>query len=456
MLGVGSTVPVVRASVMKEGEETEQLGRGVAAPGALPGATVQACVIEVVEGPSEKQTWSSQGERCAIGSHERNDLVLADRTVSRFHCEIRLCEDGATVVDLGSRNGTIVDGVPVMEAWLRDGSILRLGETSLQVRFASEAHSIKLSPRTRFGTLVGRSVAMRATFAQLEAAARTDGTVLVVGETGTGKEEVAHSLHEASERADGPFIVVDCGAMPEGLLESELFGHERGAFTGALATRVGAFEAAHGGTIFLDEIGEMPIELQPRLLRVLERREVRRVGSNATRTVDVRVVAATNRDLRTEVNEGRFREDLYYRLAVLEIELPPLRERPEDIPLIAESLLDRMHVDDDARAVVTDEVLAGLTRGSWPGNVRQLRNYLAHLVALREPPRGPAMAESGASIVDARVPYEQARRDALLDFERRYLVSLLALHEDNVAEAARTAGMNRAYLYRLLHRHGLR
>ena len=452
MLGMGSLVPVL----VKDGEETEQLGRGVAAPGALPGATVQACAIEVVEGPSEKQTWSSHGERCAIGSHERNDLVLSDRTVSRFHCEIRLCEDGATVADLGSRNGTIVDGVPVMEAWLRDGSILRVGETSLQVRFASEGHTIKLSPRTRFGTLVGRSVAMRATFAQLEAAARTDGTVLVIGETGTGKEEVAHSLHEASSRADGPFIVVDCGAMPEGLLESELFGHERGAFTGALTTRVGAFEAANGGTIFLDEIGEMPIELQPRLLRALERREVRRVGSNATRTVDVRVIAATNRELRTEVNEGRFREDLYYRLAVLEIELPPLRERPEDIPLIAEALLDRMHLDDEARSVVTDEVLAGLARGSWPGNVRQLRNYLAHLVALREPPRGPVMAESGASVVDARVPYEQARRDALLDFERRYLVSLLSLHGDNVAEAARTAGMNRAYLYRLLHRHGLR
>jgi transcriptional regulator with GAF, ATPase, and Fis domain len=439
-----------------EGDETEQLDGAVGGPGALPGATVQACAIEVVEGPSEKQTWSSRGEKCAIGSHAGNDLVLSDRTVSRFHCEVRLCEEGATVADLGSRNGTKVDGVTVMEAWLRDGSFLKLGETSLQIRFAGGGHSLKLSPRTRFGNLVGRSVPMRATFAQLEAAARTDSTVLLIGETGTGKEEVAQSLHELGERSEAPLVVVDCGAMPEGLLESELFGHERGAFTGAVAARVGAFESASGGTIFLDEIGEMPLELQPRLLRVLERREVRRVGSNETREIDVRVIAATNRDLRAEVNEGRFREDLYYRLAVIEIELPPLRERPEDIPLIAEALIDRMHLDEDARSLLDDDVLSNLARGSWPGNVRQLRNYLAHFAALREPPPGATLESTGSATVDARVPYERARRHALLDFERRYLVALLDLYGDNVTEAARTAGMNRAYLYRLLRRHGLR
>jgi DNA-binding NtrC family response regulator len=443
--------------VWKDAEETElDPSLPHVAKAAAVDVPVQRFHLEVVEGPSAGTTWTASADRCAIGSHESSDLVLDDRTVSRFHCEIAYDATAARVKDLGSRNATLVDGVRVADAWLRDGSLLRLGQSVVRFHVDAGTNTLRVSAKAQFGSMIGESVAMRAAFALLERAAASDATVLVEGETGTGKEEAALSIHESSARAGNPFVVIDCSALPENLLESELFGHERGAFTGATDRRIGAFEAASTGTVFIDEIGELPLNLQPKLLRVLERRTVRRLGSHTQIPVDLRIVTATNRDLRTEVNEGRFREDLYYRLAVLEIELPPLRERPEDIPLIAEALLERMHLDDEAREVVTDEIMSGLARGSWPGNVRQLRNYLAHLVALREPPRGPAMTESGASVVDARVPYEQARRDALLDFERRYLVSLLSLHGDNVAEAARTAGMNRAYLYRLLHRHGLR
>jgi len=440
--------------------ETEDLGAvGTGAATSPPVASVQGCVLEVIDGPKGRRSHTSRGERVRIGSHERNDLILDDRTVSRFHCEVRLSEDGARLSDLGSRNGTLLDGVPIVEAYLRDQSVIKLGETTLRFRFASDRQQLRLSPRTRFGTLVGRSVAMRATFAELERASETDSTVLLIGETGTGKEEAARSVHDASGRAEGAFVVVDCGSIPETLLESELFGHERGAFTGALQKRIGAFASADGGTVFLDEIGEMPIDLQPRLLRVLESRIVRPLGSEETRSVDVRVIAATNRDLRAEVNEGRFREDLYYRLAVLEIELPPVRQRPDDIPLLAEHLVEHMTDDEEeARSILDDALLAQLSRNTWPGNVRQLRNYLEYYVALREM---PPMAMTGDEVpggppVDPRIPYEVARRQALDDFERRYLAALLEAHDGNVSEAARRAGMNRAYLHRLLRRHSLR
>ena len=401
--------------------------------------------------------WESQGTTCAIGSHESNDIVIADPAVSRFHCELRVLGSAIRVHDMESTNGTLLDGVPVVIGIVRDGSVLQLGRASLRVAFGAASNRIATSTRSEFGSLVGTSWAMRACFAMLERAAASDATVLLEGESGTGKEGAATALHAASRRASRPFIVIDCGAVPAGLLESELFGHEKGAFTGASERRTGAFEAAHGGTVFLDEIGELPAELQPKLLRVLEQREVRRVGANTPTPIDVRIVAATNRDLRAEVNAARFRADLYYRLAVVRIGLPPLRQRPEDLPILVDRIVATLGLADDVAARLrAPAFVASLTRGAWPGNVRELRNYLERCAVLDDLAAvtlGSDAAAGGG--VDVAQPFAEARDLVLAEFERRYVEQLLRVHRGNVSAAARASGIDRTYLHRLMRRHGL-
>jgi transcriptional regulator with GAF, ATPase, and Fis domain len=432
-------------------------------PGFAGPATVSRIRVSVVEGPGAGAAHEAARERLSIGSHELNDLVIEDPTVSRFHCELRVEAEGPVIVDLRSRNGTIVDGVRVREALLRSGSLIGLGAAT--VRFEVVAHvgaePEAALPATRFGALVGVSRAMRQTIALLGKAAGSDVTVLLEGETGTGKGRAAEAVHAASGRAAGPFVVVDCGAIPANLLESELFGHEKGAFTGADRQRIGAFEEASGGTLFLDEIGELPQELQPKLLRVLENRELRRVGANRFLPVDLRVIAATNRDLRAEVNAGRFRSDLYYRLAVVKIPIPPLRDRPEDIPAIVDGLLEQMKAPKAAAARLrTPGFLSAIMRGSWPGNVRELRNHVERSLVFADEGVLPLDSDVAARDVDASVgellPYSEARRIAQDAFERQYLSALLKKSGGKVAQAAQIAGMDRVYLYRLLRRQGLK
>ena len=410
------------------------------------------------------QAFQSEGLTCSLGAHPSNHVVLQDRTVSRFHCEVRAGEDGVRLIDLESKNGTFVDGVRVTSAWLKEGSTLQLGDTTLRFHLIPERAAIPISAHDTFGGLDGKSVAMRTVFAILERVAPTDSTVLLEGETGTGKEATAEAIHEKSKRAKGPFVVVDCGAIPGNLLESELFGHERGAFTGAVAQRIGAFEAANHGTVFLDELGELPPELQPKLLRVLEQRTIRRLGNTSRVDVDVRVIAATNRRLRQEVNEGRFRSDLYYRLAVIKVELPPLRERHGDIPPLVEAFLEQWGSPKSAvERLTAPTFLRRLEQAAWPGNVRELRNYLERcLVFDSPPPISQAMGDSPSSreptpdIPDATLSYADARAHALAAFERHWLPALVDYHDGNVSKAARAAGIDRAYLHRLLRRHGLR
>ena len=424
--------------------------------GGIEPLAVRQFVLVGVEGPLVGRTWTSTGDACAIGSHPSNDVVLDDRTVSRFHCELHMKTAGLLIRDLGSRNGTFVDGVRVVEAFVRSGSLLRLGDSAVRLEVGAASNALPLSTRTDFGSLIGRSTPMRAAFAVLERAARTDSTVLVEGETGTGKGAAAEGIHQESERHDGPFVVVDCSAIAQTLLETELFGHERGAFTGAIADRAGAFEEANGGTVFLDEVGELPLELQPKLLRVLESREVRRVGSNLVRRVDVRIVAATNRDLRAEVNAGRFRPDLFFRLAVIRVVMPPLRQCFEDLPLLTERLVRGLGGDpDSARAILTPELLSGLEHWSWPGNVRELRNYVERCLLFHEAlPVHPSQTVSEAEPpVDDSLPYVEARRKALDAFERKYVLALVKKHGGSVAEAAKAAEINRVSFYRLLRRH---
>ena len=414
--------------------------------------------LRVVEGPAQGKTWESSGASCSIGSHEKNDLAIDDATVSRFHCEIHVDADGARIRDTKSRNGTVVDGVQVIEAFLRTGSRVRLGRTVLELELGAETNLLPLSSRSRFGSLTGTSTAMRAAFAMLERAAERDVTVLLEGETGTGKSQAARSIHDAGARRNKPFLVVDCGAMIGTLLESELFGHEKGAFTGATERRIGVFEEAKGGTVFLDEVGELPIDLQPKLLRALEAREIRRVGANQHLPVDVRVIAATNRDLRADVNTGRFRADLYFRLAVVTIAMPPLRKRPEDIPaLIAEILASLRAPEDEAAPLRAPELLARCSGAAWPGNVRELRNFLERCLVMRAalPVTGADAASPGEMIVDPDAPYAQERDRILKEFELRYFTALLRRHGGKVASAAKTAGLDRRYLYRILGRLGI-
>jgi len=311
--------------------------------------------------------------------------------------------------------------------------------------------------------MVGQSSPMRAVFDTLALAAASDATVLLEGETGTGKEITAEAVHRGSRRRDKPFLVVDCGAIPPQLLESELFGHERGSFTGAVSSRQGVFEAAAGGTVFLDEIGELSIDLQPKLLRVLERREVRRIGTNQHMPVNVRLVAATNRALREQVAARKFRSDLYYRLAVVELRLPPLRERLSDLPLLVEHIARTLGPldSDTARVMHSGEFLAKLARHDWPGNIRELRNHLERCVALHDfsaphPSASASAMPTPETAAGIGRPLREARDEWVNSFEKRYLEELLRVNDNRVSVAARSAGVDRIYFYRLLWKHGLR
>ncbi|MCE9580746.1 MAG: sigma 54-interacting transcriptional regulator [Deltaproteobacteria bacterium] len=433
----------------------------------LPRPVVATVHVEVLAGPDAGRSFEV-ADRLVIGTHESSTVLLTDRTVSRFHCEIVRDDERLLIRDLGSRNGTFLEGVQVREAYCTPGLGIVLGETRLVVQVTNHETPVDTSTRDRFGFMNGRSAAMRQVFATLERVAPTDATVLLLGETGTGKEVAAESIHRESTRARGPFVVVDCGAIPSELLESELFGHDRGAFTGAIRTREGAFVAASGGTIFLDEIGELPKDLQPKLLRALSRRAIKPVGREGYIDIDVRVIAATNRDLRQEVNADRFRGDLYYRLAVVEVQLPSLRQRLDDLPVLVEAILDDVRArPGDRSRILAAAFLDHLRQHAWPGNIRELRNAIERALALRpwelapvpEAPIEPASAPVRGDLapaVDLTRPFKEARDEWTGTFERAYLGALLDAHGGNIRAAAKAAGIDRVHLYRLLARHGLR
>jgi DNA-binding NtrC family response regulator len=418
------------------------------------------CRVRILYGSDAGAELALPAVGVVVGADAACDVVLADPAASAKHLTIVPRNNGFEVTDLGSKNGTFLDGVAVTKALVPVGTTLRVGSTLVQLLPGEETVEIPPSAATSFGAMVGASLAMRQIYAVLERASRSDAPVLFLGESGTGKELAARAVHDASPRMAGPFVVFDCGAASDTLIESDLFGHVRGAYTGAHGDRAGAFALAHQGTLFLDEIGDLPLALQPKLLRMLESGEVTPLGSRKTERYDVRVVAATHRDLWAEVGRGTFRGDLYYRLAVVEVHLPPLRRRTGDVPELVRVFLRKNGFSD---AGVGGPGLERLLAYGWPGNVRELRNVITRAVALA--PTGAAFASlplllragaagaaAEAPLGRADVPYHDAKASLLARFEKEYLADLLRRAEGNLSQAARIAGLERKYLYKVLER----
>jgi len=434
--------------------------------------------IRVLKAGARNNGWVDIGtDPIVVGRNAACQVVLDDGKVSAVHAEFVATEHGVRIRDLGSRNGVFVAGVRITEAFLLASTKLRLGETEVQFE-PVRPERITVSAIPTFGPLVAQSPGMRGIFEKLSKVAMTDLTVLITGETGTGKELVAQAVHLASTRAKKPFVVVDCGSIPPTLAEATLFGHERGAFTGAVDKRLSPFLEADGGTIFLDELGELPIDVQPKLLRALAERRIKSVGGSTYKEVDVRVLAATRRDLVRAVNTGAFRSDLYFRIAQVKVELPALRQRVEDIPVLVRKML-RDFGDEGAYERVNSGTLERLMRHDWPGNVRELKNAVqvafalstegeeidiaAHLGSLAETPQSsPVLGSNGGGGTGSFSTgsfkgrqFQEAKRDVLAHFERDYFAALAEESKGNVSEMARRAGMERAHVRAYLRRHGI-
>jgi DNA-binding NtrC family response regulator len=454
--GAGPKGPLAASGRLPEGDTAhgQPTERLEAEPARI---RVTRGVLVVQDGPDAGRTVALETGSLTIGSSRACDLVIREATVSKKHAELIVTGGRFMVRDLGSTNGTRLNGTDVREAFLKPGDVVELGRS--RVRFTPRQEEVRVLPsaRDQFGPVHGASLAMRQLFGILERVAPTDATLLIQGETGTGKDLVARAIHDASPRAARPLVVLDCSAISPDLVASELFGHTEGAFTGASRRREGAFEEASGGTIFLDEIGELPLDVQPKLLRVLENREVRPLGSNRTVAVDVRIVAATHRDLARMVDAGRFREDLYFRLAVVRVDLPPLRQRTEDLPGLTAALLAGMK-SRFGPPEIGPEALSILASQSWPGNVRELRNVLERTIALASGPRIEAadlMLTSGAGRAATGPAFDVEGR-TLEEIEKEVIRRTMARAHGSQKEMARLLGIHPNTLREKLRRYGLK
>jgi DNA-binding NtrC family response regulator len=396
-----------------------------------------------------------------VGRDEGAQIVIADPEVSAIHCELRAVNEGILVKDLGSTNGTFVGPLRVREAVVTTSTEMVVGQTRIALEPTGNKQRVDVGFADRFGALVGTAPKMRRLFGVLEKVAATQLSILILGETGTGKEVVAKSVHDLSPRKDGPFVVVDCGSIPPTLAESILFGHEKGAFTGATERRRGALADANGGTLFLDELGELPLELQPKLLRALAERQVKRVGGSTFEPIDVRVLAATRRDLGAEMNAGRFRSDLFFRIAQVRVELPPLRERLDDLAPLVEDICARVGRKQHA-GVVLQWIEQRMGSYDWPGNVRELVNVASVAATLADTPDAiddvlTLARDEGveSSRMRPQTAFAEAKRQAIASFERDYFTSLARGAKGNVSEMARQSGMERHHVRAYLRKYGI-
>jgi transcriptional regulator with GAF, ATPase, and Fis domain len=420
--------------------------------------------ISVTKGPDRGLRVVIEPERpgrVLCGTSPACEIRLTDREVSRRHAAFEANGETVRVEDLDSTNGTFVGALRIFEVLLAGGETLRMGQSELRVeRLESTRPVTEPPPAVSFGPVIGASLAMRRLYPLCARLARSEVPILIEGETGTGKELLAEALHEASARKDGPFVVFDCSAVTPSLVESQLFGHERGAFTGATGARKGVFELADGGTLFIDEIGDLELSLQSRLLRAIERGEVCRVGAEKWLKVNVRILAATRRDLDREVAAGRFRDDLYFRLAVARVELPPLRRRQGDVALLARHFWDTLG---GSELPLPYELFESFDEYGWPGNVRELHNAVARTLALGDLAAFEREGEAGetgskdviGSILELGLPLPRAKQRMMAEFERRYVERMLELHDGDAARAAQAAGIAKRYFNLLRARHGM-
>lgn len=426
--------------------------------------------LTVLSGESRSQTVILNGDSAMIGKTDDCSLVLTDATVSRRHMRIRHDPEGWRVVDLDSTNGSFVNGARVRSSFIPPGALLRAG--TVEIAFTPERDEAEVNawPEAEYHGLYGQSLVMRQLFGLMDRVAGTDATVLIEGDTGVGKSHIAKVLYEASTRAEGPYVVVDCGSVQSELIASELFGHERGAFSGAFQQRKGAFELANQGTLFLDDLGEISLDLQPNLLRALDARNVKRVGGDKMIPVDLRVIAASQRSLAREVERGVFREDLYFRLSVVKLRVPPLRERPEDIAPLAERFLTDFAANRGLGELrLGGKALDRLTSHDWPGNVRELRNTIERAVLMASfqpgsslklgPLFGTVKAKSPRAPppelrFDPSLSFKEAKARWMSESQERYLGWLMDRADGNISQAARDANMDRKYLHKLLDNMG--
>lgn len=435
---------------------TELIGE----PGSGMKLKVRHARLKVLKGPDKGLEKAIPLHGLIVGKGASSNFVLTDPAVSLKHFRLVPVERGFLIEDLGSSNGTWLKNARLGSAYIAHKEEIKVGYSILRLEVLRDHEEHPLSVHSSFGNMLGHSVAMRQVFSLLERAANSDATLLLEGESGTGKDLAAESVHAFSARGKKPFVIVDCGSIKANLLETHLFGHVKGAFTGATSDHVGAFETAHGGTVFLDEIGELDPALQPKLLRVLEKRQVQRIGETAYRSIDVRLIAATNRHLDSEIKTGCFREDLFYRLSVLRVHIPSLRDRHDDIPLLASAIIRQLDPETDPSEILSDEVLALLANHDWPGNVRELRNVIERLLLFPEWSERVIqtnLSENNSPDVDDPfdLPFPDAKNLVLERFEKRYIASLLQANQGIVSRAARRANMTRQTLHRLMNKYGV-
>jgi len=428
--------------------------------------TLSKCKLTVTSGENKGKEFVLSQPVIRVGTKKENEIGLKDETMSRIHFEILQTKEGYLLRDAESLNGTFINGVRVKEAFLSSGTTIRAGKTEMKFAPLDEIFEIIPSKKTKFANLIGGSTTMRRIYSIIEKVGPTDVTALIEGESGTGKELIASAIHEKSKRNKKPFVVFDCSAVAENLIESELFGHEKGSFTGATGMRHGAFELADGGTIFLDEIGELTLELQPKLLRVLESRTIKRVGGDRPINVDVRVVAATNRNLEAEVKKGAFREDLFYRLNVVPIHLPPLRRRKDDIEMLIDHFIEEYTKQNPDKKVlgVTVPAMEIMKSYDWPGNVRELRNTMSRILSFMEgekitpddvPERIKVPVAKAELDIREDLGFKDAKEQWISTFEKQYLQEVLKRNNNNISATAKEAGIDRKSVQRLIKKYGL-